>query len=109
MPNWPRIGVRHLKFIVLTANQLSVACMLLYVNNKPHEARFPTPTLADTLLDLQLAEQHGIAVAVNDAVVPAPSGPATSCTPRTASPSSAPRRAGRGALHAPVVGAGFPL
>ncbi|MBO3270181.1 sulfur carrier protein ThiS [Hymenobacter sp. NBH84] len=44
--------------------------MLLYVNNKPHESCLPTPTLADTLLDLQLAEQRGIAVAVNDAVVP---------------------------------------
>lgn len=44
--------------------------MLLYVNNKPHQARLPTPTLADTLLELQLAGQRGIAVAVNDAVVP---------------------------------------
>jgi sulfur carrier protein len=43
--------------------------MLVFVNNKPHEAS-AAPTLADILTELQLTEQRGIAVAVNDSVVP---------------------------------------
>ncbi|GGF01234.1 sulfur carrier protein ThiS [Hymenobacter cavernae] len=43
--------------------------MVFYVNNKPHEAAVE-PTLAAALTELQLADQRGVAVAVNDRVVP---------------------------------------
>ena len=43
--------------------------MVFYVNNKPHEVSVE-PTLAAALTELQLADQRGVAVAVNDRVVP---------------------------------------
>ncbi|PJJ53111.1 sulfur carrier protein ThiS [Hymenobacter chitinivorans] len=49
--------------------------MTLFVNDKPHEAP-ASPTLTATLDGLQLLHLRGIAVAVNDVVVPRPDWPA---------------------------------
>ena len=43
--------------------------MTFYVNNQPHES-VDSKTLAQTLSDLQLTTQRGIAVAVNNTVIP---------------------------------------
>ena len=43
--------------------------MVCYVNNSPQETTDAQP-LAQLLADLALAEQRGVAVAVNDEVVP---------------------------------------
>ncbi|GAC1599315.1 MAG: hypothetical protein NVS3B25_26120 [Hymenobacter sp.] len=49
--------------------------MVCYVNNSPQEAPDAQP-LAQLLVDLALADQRGLAVAVNDEVVPRAQWPA---------------------------------
>jgi sulfur carrier protein len=52
-------------------NQLTLSCMVYYVNNTPQES--PTErTLEEVLTELNLVGQRGMAVAVNDTVVPRP-------------------------------------
>lgn len=50
-------------------SQLPPSCMVCYVNNSAHEATENQP-LADLLTALGQAQTRGLAVAVNDAVVP---------------------------------------
>ncbi|WP_201977272.1 sulfur carrier protein ThiS [Hymenobacter rubidus] len=49
--------------------------MVCYVNNSPQETS-DAQTLTQLLADLALAEQRGLAVAVNDEVVPRAAWPA---------------------------------
>lgn len=49
--------------------------MVCYVNNHPQQS-IDNQSLAQLLVQLELAEQRGVAVAVNDAVVPRAEWPA---------------------------------
>jgi sulfur carrier protein len=53
----------------LSVFQLTTSCMVCYVNNSAHEATENQP-LADLLTALGQAQTRGLAVAVNDTVVP---------------------------------------
>lgn len=58
-----------------TSNQGNVAGAMILLNDRPHPLREPTTLLA--LLDqLGLTARKGVAVAVNDAVVPRTAWPA---------------------------------
>jgi sulfur carrier protein len=50
-------------------SQLHPSCMVCYVNNSAHEATENQP-LADLLAALGQAQTRGLAVAINDTVVP---------------------------------------
>lgn len=50
-------------------SQLISSCMVCYVNNSPHEAA-EQQLLQELLAGLGLAQPRGLAVALNDAVVP---------------------------------------
>lgn len=56
--------------------------MTVFVNDTPHEAPGPAPTLATALSLLHLDGQRGIAVAVNDTVVPRPDWPTHALQPQ---------------------------
>ncbi len=53
----------------LSLSQLHPSCMVCYVNNSAHEAT-DNQLLAELLAALGQAQTRGLAVAVNDAVVP---------------------------------------